>query len=60
MRTRYLRTEPGKRETWSAAAVSLAVAAGVGAVTFYLTRLILAREAIRLPVEAESEDVVRS
>ena len=60
MKTRYMRGEPTKRHSWSAAAVSLAVAAGAGAVTFYLTRLILARDRIRLPVEGESKDVARS
>ncbi len=55
-----MRVEPTKRDTWTAAAVSVAVAAGAGAVTFYLTRLMLARDAIRLPAEAESKEVARS
>ncbi len=60
MKTRYMRGEPTQRHSWSAAAVALAIAAGAGAVTFYLTRLILARDRIRLPVEGESKDVARS
>jgi hypothetical protein len=47
MRTRYIRTQPGRYETLAAAAASIAVAVGVGAVAFYLARLLLAREAIR-------------
>ena len=38
----YVRREPGPRETLGA----LAVAVGVGAVSFYLVRMLLAREGI--------------
>ena len=55
MKTRYVRTEPTRRESLSAASLSVAVAAGVGAVTFYVTRLFLARDAIRVPSDRESK-----
>lgn len=43
--TRYhRRRRPECRETVTAAALAAGVAVGVGAVTFYLTRLFLARE----------------
>ena len=60
MKTRYLRAEPTRRQSWSAAALSVAVAAGVGAVTFYVTRILLARDAIRVPSDGESKDAPAS
>lgn len=44
MRRRYVRVPPEKKDTVAAALVSGAVAACVGAVTFYLTRMLLSRE----------------
>lgn len=58
MTARYVRTEPTSRDTWSAAAVSLMVATGVGIVSFYLTRLFLSRDIVGDSAEAESKDVV--
>ena len=46
------------RDTLSAAAVSLVLAVGVGAVTFYLSRLLLARDVVGESGEAETKDVV--
>ena len=46
MRHRYVRREPERRETLVAALVSGVVAAGVGVATFYLARLVLARDAM--------------
>lgn len=40
----YRRTTPGARENLGAGMAAFGVAAGVAAVTFYLTRLFLARE----------------
>jgi hypothetical protein len=40
----YRRTEPGRRETLSAALVAGSVAVIGAAVSFYLVRLVLARE----------------
>ncbi len=54
MRRRYVRREPKRRDTITAAAMSVALAAGVGAVTFYVTRLLLARETL-----VDSSDVER-
>lgn len=54
--TRYVRTKPTKDQSWSAAAASVALAAGVGVVTFYVTRLFLAREPLSKPVDGESSD----
>jgi len=46
MRKRYIRNEPERRDDVAAAMVAGALAAGVGAVTFYLARLLLAREPV--------------
>lgn len=43
---RYLRNAPTRRESYRAAVVSTAVAAGVGIVVFYFTRLFRAREPV--------------
>ncbi len=43
----YVRRAPTKEDTAGAAAVSLALAIGVGAVTFYLAKAFLAREPLR-------------
>ena len=45
-KARWIRLRPGRRETVGAALASGAVAACVGAVTFYLARLFLSREPI--------------
>ena len=42
--TRYARRTPAKTELLAAAAASMAVAVGVGAVTFYLARILLSRD----------------
>ncbi len=44
MRRRYIRVPPERKDTVAAALVSGAVAACVGAVTFYLTRMLFSRE----------------
>ena len=44
--TRWVPREPTKQDRIAAAVTSLAVAAGVGIVTFYVTRLFLARDAL--------------
>ena len=54
-----MRTEPTRRESWTATVLSVAVAAGVGAISFYLARLLLARDAIRVPDDGESKDAPR-
>jgi hypothetical protein len=54
MTTRYVRGEPGRSETFSAAVASVAVAAAVGAVTFYLARLLLSRQDVSGPGDAVS------
>ena len=41
---RYLRNRPDRGDDLRALVISSAVAAGVGVVTFYFTRLLLARE----------------
>ena len=46
MKQRYIRNEPERRDDVAAAMVAGALAAGVGAVTFYLARLLLAREPV--------------
>jgi hypothetical protein len=48
-RRRWVRTPAGGRENAGAALVAGAVAAGVGVVTFYLTRVLLAREPLDDP-----------
>ncbi len=44
--TRYVRRRLSRGDGLAAAAVSLAVAAGVGVVTFYVTRIFLSREPV--------------
>lgn len=46
MSPRYLRRQPGPRENAAAGVLSGVLAAGVGLVVFYLTRLLLARDAV--------------
>jgi hypothetical protein len=46
MRRRYVRGEPGRRETLAAAFVSGALGVGVGLVAFYLARLLLSRDVV--------------
>lgn len=58
--TRYHRRRPpDRRETLTAAALAAGVAVGVGAATFYLARLFIARETLgeRAPTD---EDAVRN
>lgn len=52
----YRRRRPGARETAVSAAAAAALAAGVGAVTFYLVRLFLSRERLGLPPSLPSSD----
>lgn len=54
----YIRTDLTRRDKLSAAGASLMVATGVGIITFYLTRLFLARDVVGDAGEAESKDVV--
>ena len=44
MSPRYGRARSTKADTLAAAAVSVAIGAGVAAVTFYMTRVLLSRE----------------
>ena len=44
--TRYRRNEPSRRENVAAALISGTLAAGVGLVVLYLTRILLARERV--------------
>lgn len=46
MSARYRRGSPSRRDEVGAAAVSILVGAGAAAVTYYLTRLFLSREAL--------------
>jgi hypothetical protein len=55
---RYLRNRPTRSENVRAAAVSSAIAAGVGVVTFYFARMLLAREPVRTEI-AERVDLPR-
>lgn len=54
----YRRRRPGVRETAISAAVAATLAAGVGAVTFYLVRLFLSRERLgpAPPLPSSDED----
>ena len=45
--TTYARRAPTKGDVLAAAATSLVVAAGVGAATYYLTRILLSRDELR-------------
>jgi hypothetical protein len=55
--TRYIRNTPDSGERWKAAAIAAGAAAGVGLVSYYLARLLLAREPIRaLPPEGPEEE----
>jgi len=49
MRRRFIRREPDRKETAAAALVSGVLAAGVGLVTFYFVRLLLARDETGTP-----------
>jgi hypothetical protein len=53
MRVRYLRNEPGNKESLAAVVVAGTVAAGAGLITFYFARLLLSREAVGEPDERE-------
>lgn len=53
MSPRYLRNEPDRKENITAALISGILAAGVGLVTFYFTRLILARDSVGEPEPGE-------
>lgn len=46
MRRRWIRVRPERRDDVGALVAAGVVAAGVGAVTFYLARLLLAREPV--------------
>lgn len=56
MTRHYRRRRPGTRETIKAAAVAAGAAAGVAAVTFYLTRVFLSREPLPGPRDAPARD----
>jgi len=51
---RYLRNRPDRGDDLRALVISSAVAAGVGVVTFYFTRLLLAREPLGMEVDGRS------
>ncbi len=51
---RYLRNRPDRSEDLRAIVISSAVAASVGIVTFYFTRLLLAREPLGMEVDGRS------
>jgi hypothetical protein len=51
MATYFVRRPPGRRENLGAVALAVGVAAGVGALTFYLARVLLARERVVSPAE---------
>jgi hypothetical protein len=56
MRRRFVRREPEPKETLGAALLSGALAVGVGLVSFYFVRLLLARDEVgesRLPALPE-------
>ena len=56
---RYLRNQPTRSENVRAAVVSSAIAAGVGILTFYFARMVLAREPVTSEI-AERSDAPRS
>ena len=60
MSPRYLRNEPSSRENLVAALISGAVAVGVVVLTFYLARLLVAREALGGSDEEDSVAVERT
>lgn len=51
---RYLRNRPDRGEDLRALVISSVVAASIGIVTFYFTRLLLAREALATEVDGRS------
>lgn len=53
MSARYRRGCPSRRDEVGAAAVSILVGAGAAAVTYYLTRLFLSREALEPEADGE-------
>jgi hypothetical protein len=56
---RYLRNRPNRSENVRAAVISSAIAAGVGIVTFYFARMLLAREPLATEL-VEQKDTPRS
>ena len=54
---RYLRNRPDRGEDLRAIVISSAVAASVGIVTFYFTRLLLAREPLGMEVYGRSGEL---
>ena len=60
MSPRYLRNEPSRRDNLAAALISGAVAVGVGVLTFYLARILVAREAIGVSHQKDSVAVERT
>ena len=52
----YRRTEPSSRDNLGAGVLAAGLAAGVAAVSFYLTRLFLAREPLDPPKRESLED----
>jgi len=57
MTPRYLRVEPDRKETLSAAVASGMLALGVGVVAFYLMRLFLSREAVSPAGDTDRTDL---
>jgi len=55
----WIRTPAGRRENVGAAIVAGGLAAGVGIVTFYFTRMLMAREPIP-PLEAGKHPAVET
>ena len=56
MTTRYRRKRLSRGDSLAAAAVSVALGAGVGAVAFYLTRLLLSREPLAGGTRVSGQD----
>jgi hypothetical protein len=58
MSIRYVRRAPEKKDTVSAALMSGAIAASLGLVAFYFTRILLARERIDATSPEDSEEAI--
>ncbi len=60
MTVRWIRVRPGASETLRAAVVAGAMAIGVGATAFYLTRLLLSREPLAGPDHPARRDEAKA
>jgi hypothetical protein len=60
MSVHYLRNAPTARETASAALISCVMGASVALVTFYLTRILIARDRVGAAHPEELEEPARS